>query len=166
MFVAADRIRPCLVRVYASCGCGGKPSKTGSRSLGTTPCRAVGRNAKLKEQVTTIDFQARSVAALLHHPFRPILVGVDGRGTVKVYSHRHSAFVNSFHLADDKWPMSVVNMWQLNELQVHIHVLSWAPMYAFGAWQQDCVAVLHHVVINSASYQQHCAQAWLEPFWC
>ncbi len=81
----------------------------------------MGRNAKLKEQVTTIDFQARSVAALLHHPFRPILVGVDGRGTVKVYSHRHSAFVNSFHLADDKWPMSVVNMWQLNELQVHIH---------------------------------------------
>ncbi|CAL5222212.1 g4544 [Coccomyxa viridis] len=80
-------------------------------------CAAVGRNAKLKEQVTTIDFQARSVAALLHHPFRPILVGVDGRGTVKVYSHRHSAFVNSFHLADDKWPMSVVNMWQLNELQ-------------------------------------------------
>ena len=36
----------------------------------------------------------------------------------QVYSHRHSAFVNSFHLADDKWPMSVVNMWQLNELQV------------------------------------------------
>ena len=35
-----------------------------------------------------------------------------------MYSHRHSAFVNSFHLADDKWPMSVVNMWQLNELQV------------------------------------------------
>ena len=87
--------------------------------MGSIACRAVGRSAKLKEQVTTIDFQARSVAALLHHPFRPILVGVDGRGTVKVYSHRHSAFVNSFHLADDKWPMSVVNMWQLNELQVH-----------------------------------------------
>ena len=46
--------------------------------------RAVGRSAKLKEQVTTIDFGARSMAALLHHPFRPILVGVDGRGTVKV----------------------------------------------------------------------------------
>ena len=80
--------------------------------------RAVGRGAKLKEQVTTIDFGSRSVASLMHHPFRPILVGVDGRGTVKVYSHRHSTFVNSFHLADDKWPMSVVNMWQLNELQV------------------------------------------------
>ncbi|CAK0786809.1 hypothetical protein CVIRNUC_010023 [Coccomyxa viridis] len=80
-------------------------------------CAAVGRSAKLKEQVTTIDFGARSMAALLHHPFRPILVGVDGRGTVKVYSHRHSAFVNSFHLADEKWPMTVVNMWQLNELQ-------------------------------------------------
>ena len=46
-----------------------------------------------------------------------------------MYSHRHSAFVNSFHLADDKWPMSVVNMWQLNELQVtenelaHVHIL-------------------------------------------
>ena len=75
--------------------------------------------------MTTIDFQARSMAALLHHPFRPILVGVDGQGTVKVYSHRHSAFVNSFHLADDKWPMSVVNMWQLNELQVSIIPLSW-----------------------------------------
>ena len=46
--------------------------------------RAVGRSAKLKEQVTTIDFGARSMAALLHHPFRPILVGVDGRGIVKV----------------------------------------------------------------------------------
>ena len=80
--------------------------------------RAVGRSAKLKEQVTTIDFGSHSVASLMHHPFRPILVGVDGRGTVKVYSHRHSTFVNSFLLADDKWPMSVVNMWQLNELQV------------------------------------------------
>ena len=85
-------------------------------------CRGVGRSAKLKEQVTTIDFQARSVAALLHHPFRPIMVGVDGRGTVKVYNHRHSTFVNSFHLADDKWPMSVVNMWQLNELKQHSSV--------------------------------------------
>ncbi len=37
---------------------------------------------------------------------------------LQVYSHRHSAFVNSFHLADEKWPMTVVNMWQLNELQV------------------------------------------------
>lgn len=80
--------------------------------------RAVGRSAKLKEQVQTIDFSARSVAALLHHPFRPLLIGVDGRGTVKVYNHRHGAFVNSFQMADDKWPMSVVNMWQLNELQV------------------------------------------------
>ncbi len=130
-------------------------------------CRAVGRNAKLKEQVTTIDFQARSVAALLHHPFRPILVGVDGRGTVKVYSHRHSAFVNSFHLADDKWPMSVVNMWQLNELQVHIHTpLSQLHKYASGAQQQDCIVVPHHVVFNSVRHQQRYAKARLQPSWC
>ena len=50
----------------------------------------------------------------LHHAFRPIMVGVDGRGTVKVQIHRHSAFVKSFRLANDKWPMSVVNMWQLH----------------------------------------------------
>ena len=107
-----------ITRVDASFVCWGFSGGKWLELWGCIACRAVGRSAKLKEQVTTIDFQARSVAALLHHPFRPILVGVDGRGTVKVYSHRHGAFVNSFHLADDKWPMSVVNMWQLNELQV------------------------------------------------
>jgi len=33
---------------------------------------------------------------------------VDGQGTVKVYSHRQSAFVKSFSLADDEWPRTVV----------------------------------------------------------
>jgi hypothetical protein len=69
--------------------------------------------------VTTINFEARSVAALMHHPFRPLLVGVDGTGFVRVYSTRHSTFVNSFSLAADR-PTSVVSMWQLNEAQVRV----------------------------------------------
>ncbi|CAL8465312.1 g4847 [Coccomyxa elongata] len=79
-------------------------------------CMAVGRNARLREHVTTVNFECKGVAALLHHPFRPLLVGVDERGTVRVYNHRHSAFVNAFHLAADR-PTTVVNCWQLNEAQ-------------------------------------------------
>lgn len=96
-----------------------------SRALATTAvtdeillrgCRAVGRNARLREHVTTVNFECRSAVALLHHPFRPLLVGVDERGTVRVYNHRHSTFVNAFHLANDR-PTSVVGCWQLNEAQ-------------------------------------------------
>ncbi len=66
----------------------------------------------------TVNFECRGVATLLHHPFRPLLVGVDERGTVRVYNHRHATFVNAFHLASDNRPTSVVSAWQLNEAQV------------------------------------------------
>jgi hypothetical protein len=77
----------------------------------------VGRAARLREHVATVNFEAASTAALLHHPFRPLLVGVDGRGTVRVYNTRHGAFVNAFHLAEGR-PTSVAALWQLNETQV------------------------------------------------
>ena len=80
-------------------------------------CRGVGRAARLREHVATVDFEAASTSALLHHPFRPLLVGVDGRGTVRVYHTRHAAFVNAFHLAEGR-PTSVAALWQLNETQV------------------------------------------------
>lgn len=135
-------------------------------SHGCIACRAVGRSAKLKEQVTTIDFQARNVAALLHHPFRPILVGVDGRGTVKVYSHRHSAFVNSFHLADDKWPMSVVNMWQLNELQVSpAAYITGSHIQHPGTVSPLCVRTSPHTSITLCQFVPAFSSIWPSRPW-
>ena len=60
--------------------------------------RQLGAGCKLRENVHTIDTEAASTAALLLHPFRPLVTSVDGAGVVRVHNYRHSTSVHRFHV--------------------------------------------------------------------
>ena len=60
--------------------------------------RRLGAGCKLRENVHTIDTEAASTAALLLHPFRPLVTSVDGAGVVRVHNYRHSTSVHRFHV--------------------------------------------------------------------
>lgn len=120
----------------------------------------MGRNARLREHVTTVNFECRGVAALLHHPFRPLLVGVDERGTVRVYNHRHSTFVNAFHLASER-PTSVVGLWQLNEAQAR-PLRHFCLLRTFNVW--PCPPILNFCSCSTCAL--HDFREILAPLMC
>lgn len=62
----------------------------------------LGAGCKLRENVHTIDTEAASTAALLLHPFRPLVTSVDGAGVVRVHNYRHSTSVHRFHVTGKK----------------------------------------------------------------
>ena len=69
-------------------------------------------SVRLASPVLPIETETLSTSALLLHPFRPLVVACDGRGTVRVYNLRHGAFTNVFHLAEGR-PTAVQALWQV-----------------------------------------------------